>query len=244
MIYQTRSYRRNKLRLWVALASIGLAMSACDRAPPSPTYFPLNDGLRWQYRLTTSNGLGQSETEIGFRAQSVTSESGPGVAARLSSLGTRYFFDVTEAGIFRVAKQTAADATPVHDPVARAVLKLPVRVGTNWTSTTHPYVLARLLPMGVDIRHSVTLSMNYTIAAIDTSVTVPAGTYSNCVKVIGRATYGLYGDGRSGFISIPVTTEEWYAPDVGLVKLVRTEEVETDIFTGGTATLELIDFRD
>ena len=228
---------------WATLvACTGLA-GGCGVDSPSPQFFPLNEGLMWQYRLVTDGGRGRRETELGFRALAATSSSGRRLAVRSSTHGTRYFFEVTEEGVFRVAKQTIADRRPQRDATPRAVLKHPIRAGTSWTSTTHPYVVSRQLPMGIDVRRSVTLTMSYTIMSIDETVVVPAGVFAGCVKVVGQATYELYADGRSGFVSIPITTEEWYAPGVGLVKLLRTEEVSSDVFTGGTAVLELTGFN-
>lgn len=243
MICQTRSYRKNRLPLWAVLTSCGLALAACKPAPRAPEFFPLNDGLEWHYRLSTENRLGRRTVELDFKSQTVTSAGAPAAATRLSSNGTRYFFENSPRGIYRVAKQTIADAVPVSDATARAILKQPIDVGTSWSNTTHPYVLSRLIPMGENIRRSVSLTMRYAITSTRETVTVPAGTYTDCVKVVGTATFELYADGPSGYVSVPITTEEWYAPEVGLVKLIRTEDVQTEVFTGGTAVLELIDFR-
>ncbi|MCU7946598.1 MAG: hypothetical protein KZQ72_08155, partial [Candidatus Thiodiazotropha sp. (ex Cardiolucina cf. quadrata)] len=40
---------------------------------------------------------------------------------------------------------------------------------------------------------------------------------------------------------ILINTTEWYAPGVGLVKLLREEPLDNDVFAGGHVLLELKD---
>jgi len=53
----------------------------------------------------------------------------------------------------------------------------------------------------------------YWIEALDAAVTTPAGSFKNCLRV---AYLIAEGDGGSG--------ERWYAPGVGLVKVVENDE--------------------
>ena len=66
----------------------------------------------------------------------------------------------------------------------------------------------------------------YWIEALDAVVVTPAGSFSNCLRV---AYLIAEGDGGSG--------ERWYAPGVGLVKIVENDE-------GDPFTHELISYLD
>ncbi len=61
-----------------------------------------------------------------------------------------------------------------------------------------------------------------TVAGLE-SVTVPAGVFENCVRIDGEYDYFAFGTiGR-------VTESEWYAPGVGLVKMVWKDEFSSGI---------------
>ncbi len=231
------------MRLRFFLALLAALLAGCGGGAPEPEFFPLEAGQRWVYKSETRNSMGTRSAELTFRTLPAERVNGQKAAVRLSSGGNRYYLVADETGIARIAKQTAVELAPRLDPNPRPVLMYPLKVGTTWQSTTHPYVLTRIIPMGETVRRSITLPMQYSIAALDETVDVPAGRFGGCLKVVGRATFDLYADGRRGFIEIPFTTTEWYAPGVGLVKLERTEELETDVFTGGTVTLELLDYE-
>ena len=64
------------------------------------------------------------------------------------------------------------------------------------------------------------------------------------LRVEGSAQLSLYSDARLGYQEIPIKTTEWYAPGVGLVKLVREEPLDTEVFEGGTITLALARFEE
>ena len=81
--------------------------------------------------------------------------------------------------------------------------------------------------------------MHYQIASLNDTVTVPAGVFRDCIKVTGEATLAMYVDPRSGTHEIPITTTEWYAAGVGLVRLERHEPLSTSQFTGGKVVLVL-----
>ena len=42
---------------------------------------------------------------------------------------------------------------------------------------------------------------------------------------------------------MPLTTTEWYCKGVGLVKVQRSEPANSTFLTGGTMTLELIEWN-
>ena len=73
-------------------------------------------------------------------------------------------------------------------------------------------------------------------------VEVPAGHFKQCARVAGRADLTVYADPVSGFRKIPLTTTEWYCKDVGLVKLVRIENLDSSFFSGGKVEMVLTQF--
>lgn len=222
--------------------SICLALIACGKPPLSQeeSYFPLQEGMRWTYKVTTEVA-GRSETRS-FSETNAGSELLDGIAhsVRVTDEGTRYYLRQVESGIYRAAKRTIVELAATKDPDPRWVLKRPYQTGTSWNSLTHPYVLRRISPYEETLSRGSALKMAYQITAIDALAVVPAGRFENCLLVEGEANLTLYADGREGYQEILINSREWYAPGVGLVKLVREEPMEGSVFTGGRIMFELV----
>ena len=121
----------------------------------------------------------------------------------------------------------------------RWILRRPFQVGSNWSQDTHPYVLRRLQPYEEQLAKNIEFKMAYQIGALNDTVEVPAGRFDDCIRVDGEALLTVYADGRTGYQDININTSEWYAPGVGLVKLVRTEPLDSHVFAGGSIVIEL-----
>ncbi|MBW2504859.1 MAG: hypothetical protein JRE16_09855 [Deltaproteobacteria bacterium] len=183
-------------------------------------------------------------TEKSFQIRSLGSQSvgGTDYFVRRTSSGTDYLIKQDKKGIYRVGKRTIVDLEVTMDPEPRFVLKYPLEAGTSWVVKTHPYVIRRVHPYVEFYHRSITFPMNYHIESTDATVRVPAGVFKNCIEVVGEADLTMYVDPRIGWGELPVTTHEWYALGVGLVKLERTEKLDTGVFVGGTMVMELTEF--
>jgi hypothetical protein len=85
--------------------------------------------------------------------------------------------------------------------------------------------------------------MVYTIEAVDEKVAVRAGHFERCLRISGKASLRLFADPVQGWRDVPLTTTEWYCPGPGLVKLRREEPIGSTFLTGGTLTMELIEWQ-
>jgi hypothetical protein len=224
---------------WVGLILFLLAGCGRPPLPPEERYFPLQEGMRWTYRVTTEVA-GRRETRH-FTEVNAGTELLDGIphAVRLTGEGTRYYLRATEDGIYRAAKQTVVELEPHKDTDPHWVLKHPPQPGTGWNSLTHPYVLRRISPYEETLSRGSALKMAYQITALDAVAEVPAGRFDHCLLVEGEAQMSLYADGREGYKEILINTREWYAPGVGLVKLEREEPMEGGVFVGGRMLFEL-----
>jgi hypothetical protein len=219
-----------------------LTVSGCRS--PDTTHFPLHTGAQWVYLVSET-------TEYGARAEHFLSIRNVGTEAfgdatfylRRTSAGTDYYIARDDNGIYRVAKRTIVETAARADAERRYILKQPLQVGTNWRAPTHPYMIQRVHPYRERFHRGAEFPMHYQIASVNDIVTVPAGVFRDCIKVTGEATFALYVDPRTGTHEIPITTMEWYAPGVGLVRLERHEPLNTSQFTGGTVALELTDYH-
>ena len=233
-----------------ALACMLLAALAAGCGPaPSEPLFPLEEGRRWRYALTTAYDEGAAEgfTEaLEVRARGSGEIAGAGAWKRTSSTGVSYWLRRDATGIYRVAMQGPLDAMPRVDASARYVLKKPYAVGTEWAADTTAYVLRRRNEFPPELRHLAryrSLPMKYRIAELDAPVQTRAGRFTGCLRVDGRGEIHLYVDELFAVRAVPFTTREWYCPLVGLVKLERVEHSPTRFIAGGTLTMELLEYR-
>ena len=228
------------------LLIILMGLTACDGTPDASDYFPLNKGLNWQYRyrlITSSDKQEQGRytvTNVG-----TTEVDNQTVTIRRTDNGRDYYLLQKPDGIYRTASRTLFQTNPVVDDPARMVLPLPYLDDTNrsWSSTTTSYVIHRVGPSTISSANPIkSFVMSYRVTSQNETVTVPAGKFEHCLLVEGEATLTMFTDPLTGYEDVPVKTREWYAPGVGLVKLERTEPLNTRIFKGGRYVFELVRF--
>jgi hypothetical protein len=223
-----------------------LAATACGSKTDSTDFFPLEQGRSWIYSVSTApNDVAFSlpNEKLEIRALGGTTLQGKPAWRRRSGTGLEYWLQADESGVFRVASKSPLDLEPQPDREPRHVLKKPYTVGTEWTATTTAYVLQRRNEVPRELRHLQrykSLPMKYRIEALNQPVKLPAGDFTGCMTVAGRADIRLYVEEVFAWREVPITTREWYCPGVGLVKVQRVEPSPSKFIVGGTMTLELL----
>lgn len=143
------------------------------------------------------------------------------------------FAAVDSGGCYFVGEQQAGAIAPRLYPSPRYWLKYPVAVGTTWVSTHETSVLNVFERFDVEIR--------LTITSTSETVTVPAGTFTDCVKVVGKGQMRPKGFGDRTLVEVEVI--DWLARGVGSIKTVLIESSNNlALGLGGTVTLELVSY--
>ena len=228
------------------LAAAVLALLAGCKEPPGSSLFPLEEGRRWTYRLSSEweNDTRERETVVLSNLGRDSALESGSAWHRRSDTGLDYWLRADATGIYRVAAKSDVDAEPKPDPAPRFVLKAPIAVGTSWQTTTTTYLMRRNSEFPPEIRHAhPSVPVVWTIEALDDRVEVPAGRFEQCVRVKGLALLRLFADPVNGFKDMPLTTLEWYCPGVGLDKVERREPANSTFLTGGTMTMELMEWQ-
>ncbi len=158
------------------------------------SYYPLKQGLRWEYNVTTDGGKPQKLIITNLAPREV---NGVKVTPRKWEIGGHTFFELmekTDSGIYRYADQPAENAPPTVITPKEYHLKFPIVDRNSWNMTTK---------VG-----KTSLNLNLIIESVSDEVRVPAGTYKDCLKVkqIGENE------------GVSVLGYEWSAPNVGVVK--------------------------
>lgn len=232
----------------LTLIAAALLAAGCSSQPQGDSYFPLDIGARWEYDVASDiNNTLTRETYVATVDRTIDYEGGDQVYVRRievpGSIGIEYWLRKDKVGIARIAKRSDIDEQARLDPNARIVLKLPVTLGASWMVPSEPFVVAPKTDLGQREVKMPKVLMTYTVEAVDETVTVPAGTYKDCARIVGLGNLPLYLDAVQGFTDIPITNREWYCKGVGLVKVEREEPLSSMLWSGGKITMELTDFK-
>ncbi len=225
--------RRNRARL--ALAALVALLGGCRENEVS--YFPLDDGWTWGYRVTIDTpGTGKIER------RSYVSNLAPQILGNATTVprifhdGRVYYYAEQPDGVRRLEHGGPGEAAAPAPP-GRYVLKRPIEVGTKWRQRNRTYLLRKhffsdeTVPVG--------LEFDYVIEKTDDVVTVPAGTFTRCVRLRGGGTTMYELSPLIGNVRVEVETLEWFAPGVGLVKMVRRETTYPQNPGSGELVMEL-----
>jgi hypothetical protein len=224
----------------IAICAVG-TLTACSGTNQSEAWFPLDTAAPQTYAVRTQRGDEVSTQTWTQRAIGPAPWEGGVAYVRTHSEGVEFYLRKTADGsIERVAHRTVIDHQPIADEAPRTVLKAPFAVGTEWKTQSVPYVLRRKNEYPYDLKHSHKVQLDWKIEALDERVETRAGTYSPCLRAVGRGALNLYTDPVAGFANVPIVSTEWYCKGVGLAKWIRSEKVRTGFFVGGEITAELV----
>ncbi len=190
-------------------------------AIPVESYFPLTDESRWTYRVQdfVKRLTYQSKVRVhGRRFVEALNRDGIGVEERYSSLGPGGPFILEEQEpivyfrengylnrmllTYQAGKLVAASGTGDTQFLPEVLTN-----GATWDSTTQAFHVGDL-GFGVTFRHAVAVERE--------SVTVPAGTFKDCVRVDTSSSEGP-DSGYRPDEELVFYYADWYAPGVGLV---------------------------
>lgn len=220
---------------------LSVLLSACGSSEES--YFPLDAGRTWQYDLDiqTMDGL-QHRRYVVENLPAVKSDQQRWVPRRKGDNSISYFFE-DEQGISRVAERNAEGAL-VTLQAPEAVLRYPLTAGSKWSGRGRTVTLERRTPPEESLtKIDVEMDMEYTVTDVDATVTVPAGNFAHCLVVRGSGDASRDVGYYIGQTNLHIESTEWYAPDVGLVKVTRTETTTDSSIPHGEYTLQLTAYR-
>lgn len=228
--------------LLLACLAMALGTTRCTRVA-SDSYFPLHTGADWTYELQTEIAVPPVDAFLRMSVDRAVTIDGKDVAVRRSASGAEYYLLSDATGIRRVATRVDLDEEAQRDEPPRMVLPQPAVLGAEWEVSTVPYLLMRNAEFPRELKHRHKTMMRYRIEAVAETVEVPAGTFTDCLRVKGVASFKLFKDPIQGFADQPIIATEWYCKGVGLVQFDREELVNSSFLTGGKIRYRLVDYH-
>ncbi|MGB0732606.1 MAG: hypothetical protein ACPGPF_02535 [Pontibacterium sp.] len=220
---------------------------ACSEQPNASHYFPLDKGITWVYKVTTSTPDESSARRFVIENLGETPirgyENEP-TYARLTSDGTHYYLLQDDTGTYRVGTKNLIEYSPrVDEQPIRVFLNMAdLEVGRSWSLQTQTYAIRGAQAVEGNHSGAFAFNMEFEVAGVGETVSTPIGDFENCIRIEGRGFTSLYADPSTGYQDVNISQTEWYAPGVGLIKLVRDEPLDLTFFKGGTITFELADW--
>ena len=156
--------------------------------------------------------------------------------------GSIYYYKKNKNGIFRNGLSFEKDNKINFHKKQRLVLPNPINVGDKWEVDSKTYLILKRYPY-YDYRATTNFKINYEVISKKEFIETPLGKFNNCIYLKGTGKTKFIGDSEIGAIEINISSEEWYAKGIGLVKSVRTEETNSDLF-GKTVMVQTLESFD
>jgi hypothetical protein len=235
----TRTRPRRRPPAQAALVAVVLACAGCGR---SAEYLPLDAG-HWWYYAVESHVLDEPG-----QARVVMANLGPGelggrnVHVRRVQVRALDYLERTDSGVRRVAHRDARQGGVAFDRPPLVLLQN----DAAWTApTTLALVESRTFaPQDRIIPRRIPLALAMHVVRRDAVTTVPAGRFDNCLLVVGEGRVSVRTDRGNASAVVAVTTREWYAPGVGLVRREREEQSDSTFLRSGRQQWLLVEHGD
>jgi hypothetical protein len=189
-----------------------LTLAGCEGPPVENRYLPLGEGRTWRYKVTPRQMFDGDELLLDVTNLKARDLNGRQVTPRRFELDGHpsiQFLGVDHRGVYRWAVQAPEDAPPKFESDSAYYLMYPLERGKTWEEEAETTFLSK----------PVSLTLKSKIESVGETVSVPAGDFEGCVKVLAEGSKRIPVPGSySRFDIVSVRYETWYAPDVGLVK--------------------------
>lgn len=226
-----------------ALALVLLAASLAACGPSGGSYYPLTAGRWWHYAVLTVVLDDTRRSRFLLQNAGLARGLDGQVHLQISQTRSADFLRAEGDGVLRIASQHPGMPGPRPDEPPRVVLPQTLAAGSEW-QVRSSLALAEsrtFEPRDRIIPRRLPVALTKTIASRDETVEVAAGRFEHCLLVEGVGEASVPADRGNASATIRVSVREWYAPDVGLVKLEREETTASTFFKPGRQRWELLD---
>ena len=206
-------------------------------------YFPLDNINSWTYSVEiipevenrilykkTNTAIGQKKIIIDNKEKKIF--------PILREDGTTFFYEITDQGVYRKGVKYLKN-NKINLDDGRIVLPSDIKVNKTWSNDSKTFLILRRYPY-YDYKATTNFKIDYKIVSLKETVKTPSGIFKDCILIKGEGQTNFIGDSEIGSIGIKITSEEWYSKRVGLVKMVREEKTDTDLF-GTTRMIQLLE---
>ena len=222
-----------------------LCAFGCTKPQPNGAlYFPLDEDRSWLYRIKRITLDGESEIRQHLRIVDVNKSAEATEATKQSAGGKKHQYEIRDGAASRILPTEHGSLGSTSSTTTQLILPQNTEKGSQWESILTTTVLeSSQPPWEKKFRITVPVPISYEILSTQSKITTPAGLFENCLYIKGRGSIVLHAGNYIGQTTVEVETEEWFAPNVGVVKIRREERTSSETLPSGTLFLELADWR-
>lgn len=217
-------------------------LAACG--PADVEYFPLAEGKYWRYRMTYQTMDGT------FNGVYAVENLGPReiddqvLYVRQLIDGSYNYFRRDDKGVMLVGREKTVDLETQYTGSSHYIFQYPLQVGSEWQNMIISKALIKTgPPQKTEFHIRARVPVTVKIESMNDSVRVPAGTFSNCMRITFKGDAFIDAGNYVGMTIVRVSETNWYAPRVGLIKSIRKESTKHRALDKGEIILELESFR-
>lgn len=209
-------------RIYYAISALIIFCLTAGSVCAESVYYPLLPNVRYVYRVKATTGDAKQTQDFNLSAAITTMKSVElhgktvipqkyEVAGEFSSLS---YVTEDDTGIYFVASQLARDPEPELTMPFQYLIHYPIGVGTNWVQKSSEFDL-------INNNQKLPVTLHAVIESTGETVTVPSGSFSNCLKV--KMTGTADGEHTQSGLRFEIEKTLWYAPGVGMIKSLQKE---------------------
>jgi hypothetical protein len=220
-------------------------------------YFPLKENQVREYR-TRKNikvNMGTDIKDEHFYTTTVLNSrilSGKKTTP-IKSEDSLFFYSNDKGGVYQFAIQNSNQLDPTFFDNSKYLFKFPIKLGTTWESKELP-------SMALIDEEKALIDIVNSIDKIDEIVTVPSGTYKQCIRIKSVGNILVYVEQYPKSLSkispnflkpskkLTIESYNWYAPGSGLIKSIEKNSCTASgltfcISNEGEIITELVKFQ-
>ena len=200
------------------------------------SYYPLQEGVTYVYKLSMKkSGVGSSFKIIvkNLPARQLNGKKVIPQQVNMDGNSTLTFIVHDKTGIYEYARQGSGETNPKVHSVPEYYLKEPLKPGATWRIESKTSLL----------KVQDNISLEYTILSFSEVITVPAGTFNNCIRIKASGNKTKYAFTLNRQVPIKAERHIWYAPGVGIVKLIYRQDGEALQFGSGSVEMQLVSYE-
>lgn len=209
-----RKFCHIRLLKFILLITIPITIHACSHAEKqsiSPDYFPINEGRIMEYSVKkTAKRFAPVNVTHNYTIKTLPSRTlnGHTVTPMEYYNGHLLFLLRNASGVFYVGKHVRGEKEARLENTPKLMYKLPLKPGTVFRETWQPSLTT----------NKIDINMKYTVLPDLEDITVPAGSFKNCIHIKGTGSAAL-----PDHEVLTMEVDDWLCPGTGYVKEVLEE---------------------
>ncbi len=202
------------LSRFILLITVSIIFHACSHAEKqsiSTDYFPIKEGRVMEYSVKkTTKRFAPVHVSHNYTIKTLPSRTlnGQTVTPMEYYNGHLLFLLRNASGVFYVGKHVRGEKEARLESTPKLMYKLPLKPGTVFRETWHPSLTT----------YKIDINMKYTVLPDLEDITVPAGSFKNCIHIKGAGSASL-----TDQEVLTMEVNDWLCPGIGYVKEVLEE---------------------